>query len=276
MSTLIVSNRLDPFNGNLGDFASDPSLYFPWLQSAKKMQLDRVGAKVLPIRRLRGANVIIGGGGLLETTLPAFKWGMERVIRHADPARTVVWGAGLNAHGADNATAILPSYLDDLALVGIRDYLPGRTRWVPCSSVLLPELQQDYKVTQEAVIYDNWQFPWVNDTFLSRMVNNRRFASPAAKRAAVSQVIAFLGSAEVVLTSAYHGALWATLLGKKVVVTRPFSSKFNYFRHKPVVLEEGEQWQDAAERARAYPDVLDDYRTEVNKFADEVRALFRL
>jgi hypothetical protein len=271
--TLIVSNRLDQFNGNIGDFASDPSLYFSWLKNASRVQLDRVGAGVIPIPRLGKTNVIIGGGGLLETTLPAFMWGVARIVRNADPQRTVVWGAGLNAHGT---TATPPSYLKGLRLVGLRDYLPDEYRWVPCPSVLLPELQQDYKATREAVVYDNWQFPWQVESGLPRMANNRRFASAATKRQAVSEVITFIGSAETVLTSTYHGALWATLLGRKVVLTRPFSSKFDHFRHQPVVLGEGEDWKNAAERAQAYPGVLDEYRTATNAFAEEVRQLFSL
>ena len=49
------------------------------------------------------------------------------------------------------------------------------------------------------------------------------------------RVLEFLGSSEVVVTSAYHGLYWATLLGRKVVVANMFSSKFAAFPYPPAL-----------------------------------------
>lgn len=281
MRTLIVSNRLDPFNGNLGDFASDPSLYFPWLANARRVQLDRLGAWIIPSPRLGGANIIVGGGGLLAPNLPPFNFGWRRVVKNADPDRLVLWGAGLNSHlnspvKPSSGKFNMYSSLSQFRLVGLRDDLHDY-RWVPCPSVMLPEFSNDYPVEREAVVYDNWQFQWNKAALeLPYMRNNRRFASSDVKRRAVSEVIAFLSSAETVLTSSYHGALWATLLGKKVVVTRPFSNKFMFFKHPPVILREDEEWREAAKRAQTYPDILGEYQQVTKDFADEVREIFGL
>jgi len=42
-----------------------------------------------------------------------------------------------------------------------------------------------------------------------------------------SKIVDFLCSSEYVLTSSYHGTLWATYLGKKVIIANKFSSKFD-------------------------------------------------
>ena len=49
-------------------------------------------------------------------------------------------------------------------------------------------------------------------------------------------VIAFLGSAETVVTDSYHGAYWAQLLGKNVHVAS-WSVKFDHMKHQPNFLE---------------------------------------
>jgi len=43
----------------------------------------------------------------------------------------------------------------------------------------------------------------------------------------LSRILKFICSSEVILTSSYHGALWASYLDKKVIVANPFSSKFD-------------------------------------------------
>ncbi|MDO8335370.1 MAG: polysaccharide pyruvyl transferase family protein [Candidatus Saccharibacteria bacterium] len=280
MRTLIVSNRLDPFNGNLGDFASDPSLYFPWLANARRVQLDRLGARIIPTPSLKSHNVIVGGGGLIGTELALFRRGFERVLEQTDLSLSVIWGAGFNTHLEEPADQPHDLYallkeLDRFALVGLRDAGLAEARYVPCPSVMMSALTRNYDIEQKAVVYDNWQFPWKDgDKKLPQMNNNRRFRSSNAKQKAVYEVIAFLGSAEVVLTSTYHGALWATMLGKKVVVTRPFSTKFEHFRYPPVVLEQNESWKDAAARACVYPRALHESRQLTEGFAAEVRELF--
>ena len=281
VSTLIVSNRLD-INGNLGDFASDPSLYFPWLAAdARNVQLDRLGARIIPTPRLKNSHIIVGGGGLIGTDLALFRWGFDRILRSTDRCLPVIWGAGFNAHceapvDPTHSPYALLEELDRFALVGLRDAVLG-FRYVPCPTVMMPALLPHYPVPPQAVVCDNWHFPWENaDEELPQMNNNRRFRSSKTKQNALLEVIAFLGSAEVVLTSTYHGALWATMLGKKVVITRPFSTKFDHFRYPPVVLGQNESWEDAAMRAYVYPDALNESLQLTEEFAAEVRELFGL
>jgi hypothetical protein len=57
--------------------------------------------------------------------------------------------------------------------------------------------------------------------------------------------------ADVVVANTYHGAYWATLLGRRVIVAAPFSNKFFGFRHEPVIVRDMEEVGPAIKSARA-------------------------
>ena len=81
-------------------------------------------------------------------------------------------------------------------------------------------------------------------------------------------MINFLGSAELVITNSYHGAYWATLLKRKVVVMQPFSSKFLGFRH-PLVVANNFDITDI-KNLPVYPNALKEAREANSKFAKKV------
>jgi exopolysaccharide biosynthesis predicted pyruvyltransferase EpsI len=88
----------------------------------------------------------------------------------------------------------------------------------------------------------------------------------------LAQVIAFLGSAETVLTSTYHGAYWSTLLGKKVVVVDPFANRFFGMKHMPAI-GAAENLQTLRGNARAYPEALEECRAANRSFGEKVAAI---
>ncbi|MDB5179978.1 MAG: hypothetical protein JWN12_610 [Candidatus Saccharibacteria bacterium] len=193
--------------------------------------------------------------------------------------KSVFWGAGVNHHLGHRGNQVRPRQLEGLRgfdLVGIRDYIPeSGVRWVPCSSVMLPELQENYEITRPVVVFNNWQFKMHQvPSDVPVMNNNRRFYGAMSKRKAIAQVIAFLGSAETVVTTAYHCALWATLLGRRVVVVDPFSSKFRYFRHPPGIVESTTGWTGILDAAVSHPGVLPLYQEANSTFAAEVKNFF--
>lgn len=47
----------------------------------------------------------------------------------------------------------------------------------------------------------------------------------------VSKVLGFIARFDVVVTSSYHGALWATYLGKRVLLFRKLTAKFDLMRY---------------------------------------------
>lgn len=275
---VLINNSRDMLNGNLGDAVSRHELYFSWLSGAPRADLTRVALMGDP--RIKKRGFILGGGGLFDS-LNLFQLGIERITSQLeDSTPSVFWSAGVNHHITDgdmNRPKQLQG-LEKFSLVGIRDYMPDSDfSWVPCSSVLLPELQKNYLITRPVVVYNNWQFR-VKDvpSNIPTIDNNRRFHMATSKRRAVTEVIEFLGSAETVVTSAYHGALWATLLGRRVVVVSPFSTKFRYFRHMPGIVKRDTPWRVMVDSAIRYPGILPLYRQASLDFAEEVKTLFNL
>ncbi|HTL48713.1 MAG TPA: hypothetical protein VL688_11705, partial [Verrucomicrobiae bacterium] len=229
---------------NLGDRQCSPKLYFDFLQDAEEMD-------ILPYHTARRDNiykdirdhvVILGGGGILM---------YDRIMKQiaSSGARAVVlWGAGHNNHG-ESALQGMPDYLKKFTLAGIRDVVPGYD-WVPCPSCMHPAFSREYAIKHDYVIYEHAEFPIHPSIPGPRITNYARD---------FNEVIAFLASGETVLTNSYHGAYWATLLNRKVMVVDPFSSKFYGFKHKlPVVA--GEEWKTKLKECRSYPEALRECR----------------
>lgn len=271
MTSLYVASTAHDIHRNRGDWTASPLTHadevpeFDWLHGAKPLYAGRFAPFFYG--RLADADVIVGGGGLL-TNLWLYRHRMEEITEAAARRRLVLWGAGLNAHHQDRME--LPGYLERFGKVGIRDYLPGSEyNWVPCVSCMLPELNQAYEIEHEAVVYDNWQFP-CRIPGLPRMSNTCRLGD---QRQSLRKAIAFLGSASTVITSSYHGAMWAILLGRRAIVARAFSSKFNTMRYPPVILANlGQDWRPAQADAVLYPNALAESRQVTVIFAREARA----
>jgi hypothetical protein len=119
----------------------------------------------------------------------------------------------------------------------------------------------------EFVLYDHWLYgtgfrhPQFEDI---PRATNRDFD--------FSKTLEFLASGRTVITTSYHGAYWATLLGRRCVVVNPWSSKFYTYRHAPELASE-ESWRDAAGRSTVYPSALDECREANLNFFEDVKQL---
>jgi len=74
-----------------------------------------------------------------------------------------------------------------------------------------------------------------------------------------------------VVTNSYHGAYWATLLGRRVVAI-PNMSKMYRFKHAPVI-GRAQDWRKLAALAVAYPEALAECRAANLAFFADVAAL---
>lgn len=237
---------------NLGDQLSAPILYFPFLRVS--------WAKIVDVAvgdfDLKNKKVVVGGGGPIEI----FKTRL-RAFRLNGPQKLVAWGVGTN-----DMKHMYPDYssLKDYDLVGCRDW-KSPFDWVPCVSCMHEFFDTPCTVERkhEVVQYMHCTADKVELDFPS-MRNNARD---------VFEVLRFLGSANVVVTNTYHGAYWATLLGKKVVIVNPWSTKFLYMRHRPVMCGQ-ESVDKAIERAICYPEALEECRLANTTFAGKVQELF--
>jgi len=236
---------------NTGDMASAP-LNFVRFEGFRPAFVDMRSARPAPDDPL-----ILGGGGLLQE--PTLRPKVEAMMADAR-APVVLWGMGFNTNGMRDRDN-LPPWIARAALAGLRDALPG-VRWVPCTSCLHEAFNRRFAVRRQMVSFEG------NPLGIEGLP---RMACRAGQP--IERILAFLGSAEVVVTSSYHGMYWATLLGRRVVlIPNADASKFFHFPF-PAALATLTDWRSAAARARPYPEALEACREANRAFARDVAGL---
>jgi hypothetical protein len=236
---------------NIGDIKAGPAEYLDFLRPFAQIEIFRCKTEF----DLRGKPVIVGGGGLFSNEF--FAKYLRRIV-DSSPGMLVCWGAGQNTHHSTDVA--FPEILRAFKLVGLRDD-GGPYEWVPCASCLDPAFDLPHTIEHEVVLYNHAEFSSLRDLAVPQMENSETD---------FRKIIAFLASGDTVLTTSYHGAYWATLLGRKVVVLNAFSSKFLRFRHPPQLSSDSD-WKRSAAVARSYPDALRECRLANLQFADKVR-----
>lgn len=285
----IVAHRKDP--NNVGDVASNPLQYF--LNSDQYQTVD--AADLYKESYPTGVPIILGGGGLFGNQFIGdaaqmlcnspdrlqlermhedawtlsdsryqemwnnFNQQYHRLISNClanienNPAPKHVWGAGHNGDPvADAADLRYSKALANFDKVGLRDDIGyNRYDWVPCASCMHPALRKTYSIRNDVIWFEHKK--QLTKDFGPDSIP--RFVNSGSN---VEQTIELLGSANIILTNSYHGVYWGTLLGKRVVLTSVWSSKFQFFRHAPAVLEKRESWRDAVQRATVHENALDE------------------
>jgi hypothetical protein len=263
---------------NAGDLSCCPSDYFPIVACAERLDifgyhLDEAGSASVVDRwysEVTKADVIvIGGGGLLSCEF--FAPCLDEVEKARRPdSKVVIWGCGHNQHDFGGWGDLKPK-IDygslSPSLIGLRDW-GYPYHWAPCPSVMSGLFDRNREAVHDVVVYAHRDQP------LTTTMRNNGLDLPAGtplldNDASMESAIDFLASGQLVLTDSYHGALWATLLGKAVVAV-PTSSKFFSLRH-PVPVFSASDWRRASMLARRYPDAL----TESRRAAALFEARFR-
>ena len=257
-----VLNAYRKDSHNVGDQVCAPHLYFPGLHAEPITFRDASDAL---------CDVLIVGGGVKAQAPP-------------NKAKTVIgWGIGASAGKCGLAT-IDPSY----QFAGVRDYRLAanskNAQWVPCVSCMSPLFDRKRAIERDLLIYFNSDIAVPKGTVEACIKAGLPFHS---NRIPFESAVDFLASARVVVTNSYHGAYWATLLGRAVVIVDAYSSKFYDFPWPLRVVEKGEDWQQVARETlkdykdqretRICPDALDLCRTETLRFCNRIiRMLFRM
>ena len=211
MKPPLIIHRAD--KKNTGDLASNPQMYHKWLADAEVWDIDSSAW----LWKIRDRDVILGGGGLLNAG-----WS-DLLMALADaPWRTLtLWGIGQNKHinehtpwdeGFDQVIEYLKS---KATLVGLRD-MRATNDWIPCASVAHPFFESPPAPIHPVVAYQHREERFQFDTELP---------SIAADESLI-ECLEHIASGENVVSSSYHGCLWAALMERPSVAMNPFSTKF--------------------------------------------------
>lgn len=155
------------------------------------------------------ADVVIFGGGSI-TAAPEFR----------RAGLTVAWGVGHHERNEPWADAMRAEHERARGLCDLyfpRDAIDG-FEVVPCASCMHPVFDEQISPTRRVVHYSAARRVDVSDGETPHMTN---------EDGSIEDAVRFLASAEEVVTSSYHGAYWAALLGRKVRIV-PWGSKFSY------------------------------------------------
>lgn len=247
---IINVSRIDP--ENIGDMNNAPINYFNFLKNVERIcpthenLADKINDKII---------LVVGG----MVSCKYFDKAME-IINKSKHKKLIGWSLGHNLHGGTKIK--MPEYLQKYDLISVRDY-GYKYEWVPCSSCMHSLFDKKYKIKHKIVVYEHHLFGKLPIEGFPKLSN---------KEKSLKKVIKFLGSGEIVLTSTYHGAYWATLLNKKVIIINPFSSKFYGLKHKHPITDIA-NWKSKIKDTVNYPNALAECREANLKFAKKVKDL---
>lgn len=172
--------------------------------------------------------VIVGGGGLLYDV---DNFCSQCMAAHA---KLIIWGCGLNL----SAFSVTDS-LKYASLVGIRDY-GTQYRHCPPPSIhhSLFDEYEDHHNTRTVGIYKHAQrVGHIENHNADVMLNNSKF----------EDIVKFLATSEIVITNSYHGLIWATRLGKKVIC-QTWSTKFLFSGIKFLSIPRYFDWRNSLDK----------------------------
>lgn len=307
----VVIHRID--QNNVGDTASNPLQYFLKEDEYEVVDVDHVGQKAfsdeLPViygggglfgNEHFGDNIkfMIGSPDRAQiedcwdhrwylqnpknkVAYDKFYGKLKEAIDEAkdqipeSTAPRIVWGTGHNVQGTTDVPRY-PKELRSFDLIGIRDHWGDKWfdvfpdyEWVPCASCMHPGFKKKYNVTNDIIIFEHKKQLIKTTDFGNKPIP--RFVNSGNN---LQQTIELLGSAHAVVTNSYHGAYWATLLGKKVLVANPWSSKFYGFKHKvELKTTKGGDWLEALDEAEIHTDALDECITANENFWNKVKGM---
>lgn len=214
---------------NVGDHLASPLDYFSF-----PIAVEKVSPKHLNAAILKDKFIIYGGGGLIHLPNPNYRGGrmgyLEEICKLSP--WLVSWGVGHNIHSSKEIK-YHDYFIKAFRLQGVRD-MRQPIAWVPCVSCMSKLFNYKYKIKEQIVVtgHDLGRYPQV-----------KGFAQYDHNEGTVEEAIRFIASAQTVVTSAYHAAYWGMLLGKKVIVFNPYSTKF-YGLPKEVQLATPDTWKE--------------------------------
>jgi hypothetical protein len=213
------------YAGNAGDFWSSPTHYynFPNREVKQIHFMDFVPALEnnpnYESNKLKDQIVVIGGGGLITDR----GYYLQNIIEWlVENNKVIFWGIGSNAFKK-------PCYdifdHKNVLLVGTRDVSHElRHRYVPCVSCKMNLFERKYDIDAEIGIIEHPSH-FVNIPNIPKTYNT----------VDIIELIKFIGSKNIIISSTYHGVYWAQILGKKVLYyndTGLVNTKFSHLKNR--------------------------------------------
>lgn len=250
MSNLHFLFRAD--SSNVGDWWCPPFKYFPF-RPAKATDIINENFKCD-----KNDILILGGGGIGNKF---FNPHLER-IKRLNYSKTILWGAGVD--NIVDKTNILQEktydlygdYFDFIDEVGIRVFSKdSKFKYIPCSSCMsnLFFKFRDIKPTKQLGVFSHKRVS-IN---LNHQNDKNNFNDNSGNN--LEEKLEFLSQYEFILTNTYHGAYWATLLQRKVIVI-PFKSGLFSFKYKPAYSYDGNLSDNLLDSCKIYEGVLEESR----------------
>ena len=194
--------------------------------------------------------VVIGGGALM--TNKKFLTALDKKLEKIHAKHKIVWGVGFDS---DNVDINIQEQFD---LFSTREYkLSQSVDWVPCSSVLHPVFDQVESTvpTQDFLVVDHFKRSIPFEKNHTRIINRPN---------SIHNIVQEIAKHNYVITSSYHVAYWAGIVGRKyAVIGESLPSKFRRMKHFPVIAktwnddlyDQAKVWTDAR-----YESTLANYR----------------
>lgn len=241
---------------NMGDMNCCPFDYFPQFRENFSCYLHTI--KNVDYSLIHSGDfVIIGGGGMFECNENY----QNTIIRLLSmPVKVIAWGVGHNLHDKDSIyynDKINEIDYSKFFLLTTRDYDFKEQRFLPCVSCMSPLLDMKLPLKREIGIIEHHDIP-ISEFDFEKISNSEP----------IEKVIEFIATSDSIITNTYHCAYFATLMKKRVILYKPFSSRFEYFKYKPIVYS-GNLAVDI-EKSEIFPSALEEFRRLEHSFANEI------
>lgn len=202
---------------------------------------------------------IIGGGGLLNA-LNIWNYNINQIAKIAN--KTIIWSAGFNSNG--NKKLKQQINWSNLDLVAIRDFnYPQNFRYVPCATCVSTEFDKETDIKRNIglILHEHKKNIPAEFSGYDSIKNS----------SSANEMIDFIKSSEIIITSSFHAAYWSGLLKKKCIIFSLQSEKFGYLKYSPT-LYSGNLKLDI-HNSKIYDNILEESRDLVNEYFNDILKL---
>lgn len=232
---------------NIGDLKCGPEQYFDFPSMFPATFKDDISDC---------DNIIIGGGGVFAQAKHVAD-NIKCLKRNL-----IAWGIGLPPRSARDSVVLKTA--QNFTLFSTRSFEWRDTfRFVPCVSCMDSVFNTKYTVKHDVAVFSHRK-----KTPILKMQTD--FPQMDNSEQNFIEVIKFIASTDILVTSSFHGVYWGQLLGKKIVCI-PYNHKFASFEQVPTIATEAD-WQENIHKARRHSSQLDEYRSLNRKYYEDVMA----